>query len=197
MTNKNSKNETTMIKANQGAAPVLGADPFALLPGLTPFSMMRRFTDDMERFFGDFNGFGLIPRLDAAFDIPKMKKFQKTMWAPQIEVTENDGQFVVRADLPGLKKDDVDIELSEGAIVISGERTQESKKEDDGYFRSERNYGSFYRSIPLPQGFDPEKAHASFANGVLEVTVPVPKKESKVHKVAISDKAEKTRAKSA
>ena len=70
-------------------------------------------------------------------------------------------------------------------------------KDDEDFFRTELNYGSFYRSIPVPEGFDAEKANASFHNGVLEVTIPVPKTEPKTHKLPITDKTEKVHAKAA
>ena len=185
------KQETAMARRSEDLLPAEMFRPFDLMPGFTPFTMMRRFTDDMERFFENFAGFDLMPKLEMPFDMPKLKKFQKTMWAPQIEVKEEKGQFMVKADLPGLKKEDIDIELTENALVISGERNQETKKEDEAFFRSERNYGSFYRSIPLPRGFNAEKAHAAFHNGVLEVTVPVPAREIKARKLPITEKAEK------
>lgn len=169
--------------------------PFEMFPGFTPFNLMRQFNDDMERFFGDFSTFNMTPWLDAGFQMPKMKKFQKTMWAPDIEVSRTNGDFVVKADLPGLKKSDVNVEFKEGCLVLSGERTHESKKEEEGFFRTERAYGSFYRSIPLPEGFDANKATARFENGVLDVHVAVPKLETAGRKLEITEVTPKAHAK--
>lgn len=135
-----------------------------------PFAMMRRFSDEMERFFDDF-GFGrgwLRSRLGHG------REFGQGVWSPQVEVSEHDNQLVVCADLPGLKKEDIKVEFSEGALTIEGERRQEHEETQVGYQRSERSYGRFYRSIPLPEGVDPEKAKANFQNGVLKITMPMP-----------------------
>lgn len=175
-----------MMKRNAALSSPMDR-PFELFPNFTPFSLMRRFTDDMEQFFDDFNGFAMMPRFEPAFELPTMKKFQKTMWEPQIEVTRKNGDFIVKADLPGLKKADINVELTDNELVISGERTQENKKEDEGFYHSEFSYGSFYRSIPLPEGFDAETAKADFKNGVLEVIIAVPKKELLTHKVEIAE----------
>jgi HSP20 family protein len=97
------------------------------------------------------------------------------MWAPHVEVMEREGQFVVHADLPGLTKDQVKVEVTDDAVTIHGERKEEKKEEKKGYYYNECHYGSFYRSIPLPEGSDSSKATAEFRNGVLEVSMPGPK----------------------
>ena len=144
----------------------------------SPFSFMRRFGEDMDRLFEDF-GFarGVIPQGFA----------QMAEWSPQVEVTERDGQLVVRADLPGLNKDDVQVELRDEAIIIRGQRKQEREEKREGYYRSERSYGSFYRQIPLPKGIDTEKATANFNNGVLEITMPVAQGEARGRQLQIQD----------
>ena len=86
---------------------------------------------------------------------------------------------MVRADLPGLNKDDVNVEVDNGVLAISGERRHESQEDRDGFYRSERSYGQFYRSIPLPEGVNPEQCEASFRDGVLDVTLPAPKQETR------------------
>jgi HSP20 family protein len=83
-------------------------------------------------------------------------------------------ELVVRADLPGVKPDDVTVEIGDDTITISGERQQEHKQESGGVYRFERTYGSFFREIPLPEGALVDRAKASFKDGVLEVTVPAP-----------------------
>jgi HSP20 family protein len=95
-------------------------------------------------------------------------------WAPEVEVSQQNNELVVRADLPGLKKDDIHIDVTDNAITISGERRQEHETERGGIYRSERTYGSFYRVIPLPEGAITDQAKATFTNGVLEVRLPAP-----------------------
>jgi HSP20 family protein len=92
-------------------------------------------------------------------------------WAPTIDVVNKDSDLVVRAELPGVKQEDVDITLHDGVLTISGERKAEQEEERGGYYVRERRYGSFSRSLALPEGIDESKIHARYDNGVLEVTV--------------------------
>jgi HSP20 family protein len=179
------------------AIPMRRTADIAPLIGLTPFNMMRRFTDDFERIFDNFNVFNLMPRLEADFDLPRMAEIEKAEWWPEIEVFEKNGELKVHADLPGMKREDIHVEFTDDALVISGERKQEMEEEREGFFHSERNYGSFYRNIPLPAGADMNKAHAVFHNGVLEVAVAVPKRELKARKIEVAEKPPKTQAKAA
>jgi HSP20 family protein len=96
-------------------------------------------------------------------------------WIPDLEVQERDGLLHVRADLPGLGKDDVKVEIADGVLTLEGERTHTADEKKDGYYRTERAYGRFSRRIALPEGADPDTASASFKDGVLEVTVQMPK----------------------
>ena len=105
----------------------------------------------------------------------RMSEEMTQMFGP----TEHDGKMVVRADLPGIDKHDVKVEVSDNAWVIEGERKREREEEREGIRRSERMYGSFYRAIPLPDGINPDQARAHFKNGVLEVTVPIPESQRK------------------
>jgi HSP20 family protein len=84
---------------------------------------------------------------------------------------------VVRADLPGLEKNDVKVDIADDVLTIQGERKQEHEEEHEGWYRSERSYGSFYRAVPLPEGTIADSAKANFKNGVLEVTLQAPPKE--------------------
>jgi HSP20 family protein len=147
----------------------------------TPFTFMRRFSEEMDRLFGDV-GFDVdwLAPLGRAAKLPGL-------WSPQVEVFERGDELVLRADLPGLTKDDVKVELSNDGITLEGERKGESTEDRDGYYRSERTYGKFYRRIPLPDGVDVDEATASFSNGVLEITMPAPKREQrKTRKLEIS-----------
>ena len=137
-----------------------------------PYRLMEHFADEMDRVFGDF-GFGrgwLRPRLD--FGWPRALTSEN--WLPDVEVFQRNNDLVIRADLPGLLKDDVKVDVTEDAITIQGERKREHEEEKGGIYRSERSYGSFSRTIALPEGAMTDQAKATFKNGVLEVTMPAP-----------------------
>jgi HSP20 family protein len=136
----------------------------------TPFALMRRFNEEIENLFGDIGlKRGLLPATGITNLVPGI-------WSPQVEMFERNDDLVVRADLPGLTKDDVKVEIASDGITIEGERKQEDEERGEGYYRSERSYGKFYRTLPLPDGIDPEDAQATFNNGVLEITMPAPKR---------------------
>lgn len=92
-------------------------------------------------------------------------------WAPAIDAVSEDGDLVIRAELPGVKLEDVDITLQDGVLTVSGERKAEREKEGSGYYVRERRHGSFRRSMSLPEGADESKIHARFEDGILEVRV--------------------------
>jgi len=106
-------------------------------------------------------------------------------WVPAIDLVESADEFVLRADLPGIDESDVKIELQDDVLTISGERKTEHQERKDGYHRLERSFGTFARSLTLPEGVDPERIKASFGRGVLEVHIPKPELR-KPRKVAIS-----------
>jgi HSP20 family protein len=95
-------------------------------------------------------------------------------WIPAMDLVETGDHLVLRGDLPGMTEDDVDIEIKDHVLTVSGERKAENEEQGEGYHRVERAFGSFSRSMTLPQGIDPEKVDAKFENGVLEVRVPKP-----------------------
>src|SRR6188768_3596660 len=130
-----------------------------------PFGMMRRFTRNMERLFEDFEGFG-FPSVFASEPWPFRTEFEEMEWMPQVEVLQNNGQFTVRADLPGMIKNDIKVEFTGDMLTISGERKAEKEEKREGFYRSERSYGNFYRQLPLPEGVKTENANAVFHNGV-------------------------------
>lgn len=155
----------------------------------SPFHLMRTMADDIERLFSDVDfarvGFGLTSpqRFAPAFDPWRSEaRLSEAAWAPQLETFRRDGNLVVRADLPGLSKDNITIETEDDVLMISGERTDEAKDERDDFYRSERSYGRFFRAIQLPEGVNTEQIEASFKDGVLEVTVPAPKVASTRHR---------------
>ncbi len=106
-------------------------------------------------------------------------------WIPAMDLVEAGDDFVLRADLPGLTESDVNIELEDNVLTISGERKSEHEERKEGYYRVERASGSFSRSLTLPEGVDPERVKASFDRGVLEVRIPKPE-QRKPRKVTIS-----------
>lgn len=151
-----------------------------------PLGLMRRFRNDMDRLFEDFEGFR-FPRFFGKDFAPFRMEFENVEWMPPVEMLQNNGQLVVRADLPGMTKDDVKVELTDDMLMISGERKQEKEENREGFYRSERSYGSFYRQIPLPEGVKTENANAVFHNGVLEITILAPKTESHTRKLEIKE----------
>jgi len=153
---------------------------------ISPFRFFRHFAEDMERLFEDFDGFR-FPALFGKEFSPFRKEFEQVDWIPKVEVLQHNGELIVRADLPGLTKDDVKVEITEEALTLSGERKEEKEEKREGYYRSERTYGSFYRRIPLPQGANIDKAVATFKNGVLEITMQVPKIEPRTRRLEIKE----------
>jgi HSP20 family protein len=157
----------------------------------SPFSLMNRFADEMGRLFDDF-GFGRSwfgPFEKSGLSMSGLGDFNQTLWSPQIEAFEREGKLIVRADLPGLSKDDVKIEISDDLLIIKGERRQENEESREGFYRSERSYGSFYRVIPLPEGVEPDNAVAEFRDGVLEITMPAPQRQQRRRSIEIGAKA--------
>jgi HSP20 family protein len=106
-------------------------------------------------------------------------------WIPAMDLVETEDRFVLRADLPGLGEDDVHIEVEDNVLTVSGERRSEHEERKEGYHRVERAYGSFSRSLTLPEGVDPEQVEAHFDRGVLEVRIPKPERR-KPRRVAIN-----------
>src|SRR5215471_7458886 len=139
----------------------------------TPITFVRRLSEEMNNLFEDFGlGRGLLTPIASGTNlIPGL-------WSPQVEMFERDDDLVVRADLPGLTKDDVKVEIARHGITIEGERKDETEEQREGYYQSERTYGKFYRRLPLPDGVEPEQAEATFRNGVLEITMPAAKREA-------------------
>ncbi|MGH8519625.1 MAG: Hsp20/alpha crystallin family protein [Panacagrimonas sp.] len=145
-----------------------------------PFTLMQRLSEEMDRQFSEFFGgrLGSTPTFSGGSSL-------SGAWRPQIEVLEKDKQLLVRADLPGMTKDDINIEMQDDMLMISGERRSEHSESREGLHHSERRYGRFMRSVQLPEGVDPEQIKASFENGVLEVCMPCPDHKSSSRRIAI------------
>lgn len=130
---------------------------------------------------------GEVNRLfNSVFDAPLASASNGVRrWIPAMDLVEADDEFVLRADLPGLSEEDVNVEVDDNVLTVSGERKSEHEERKDGYYRVERSSGRFSRSLTLPEGVDAEAIKASVENGVLEVHIPKPA-ERKPHKVAIT-----------
>jgi HSP20 family protein len=150
-------------------------DPFEREFLASPFGLLRRFTREMDRMFGDF---GAKPRI---FDQP----LGEFVWAPDLEVIERNGKLLVRADLPGLAKEDVKVSVVDDVLTIQGERKKEIETKKDDFYRTERMYGAFFRSLPLPEGIKTEQVQAIFKDGVLEITMPMAVTEKKAKAVDV------------
>jgi HSP20 family protein len=118
------------------------------------------------------------------FDGPHASFGNGRRWIPAMDLVESGDEYVLRADLPGLTEEDVNIEFEDNVLTISGERRAEREERKGGYYRVERSSGKFSRALTLPEGVDPEAVVASFENGVLDVRIPKPE-QRKPHKVAI------------
>jgi HSP20 family protein len=111
-----------------------------------------------------------------------------TGFAPSVDVVETDKEVKVTAELPGMEAEDVDVTVSHGTLTLKGEKKEEHEEEGEGYYRSERSYGSFQRSIPLPTTVETEQAEAAFEKGVLTVTFPKTVTEETGKKIALKSK---------
>jgi HSP20 family protein len=169
--------EQGVTKQNQTGVSRQGAwDPLSLWNPSeffsNPFLVMRRLSEEMDRNFGRFLG----------------QEEGGSFWSPVIEVSQREGQLRVHAELPGLKPEDVHIEVANDQLIIQGERKSEQQQRDKGVYRSERRYGRFYRAVPLPEGTSTENAKAQFNNGVLEISIPVPEQKSNRRQIPIESK---------
>jgi len=150
--------------------------------GITPWRPFREL-EEWER------------RLDDLFGRPLWRlPVEEKGWIPALDVFEKEDKFVVKAELPGMKEDDIDVSLVGDTLSIRGEKKTETEVKEENYYRCERSYGTFYRSIPLPSNVDADKIEASFEDGVLEVTLP---KSAKVKPKKIAVSAKKKAAQSA
>jgi len=148
---------------------------------MSPFQEMERRFQEMEKRFEDFfrRPFSLIPSWWPRLRLPEMEEV-----SPSMDIFTEGDDVVVKTELPGMKKEDIDISLTKDTITISGEKKKEEKVEKKDYYSLERSYGSFKRSFSLPAEVQTEKASAKFKDGVLEIRIPkteeVKKKETKV-----------------
>jgi HSP20 family protein len=140
-----------------------------------PARELNTLQNEMNRLFNTFSDTPL----------PNGGTVGQRRWLPAMDLAETENDFVLRADLPGLSEEDVNIELEDNVLTISGQRKSEHEERKEGFHRVERGYGSFTRSLTLPEGVNAEAIKAGFDRGVLEVHIPKPE-ERKPRKVAIS-----------
>jgi HSP20 family protein len=158
----------------RGSYPSLWSRAGGDLFGMSPFAFMRQISEEFDRHFGAMSPWSASAAAGGG------------MWSPAIESYEQGGKMTLRADLPGMDPNDVKIEVADRILTIRGERRREEHTSGEGgAHRSEVSYGRFTRSIELPEGADVSGARAQFRNGVLEVTVPVPERDSNRREIPI------------
>jgi HSP20 family protein len=137
----------------------------------------------------ELNSFGDMNRLLDSFLGVQGQPGASRRWVPEMDLLEVGDALVLKADLPGLRREDVNIEVKDGVLTISGERKDEHEEKADGYHRVERAFGSFSRTLTLPKGIEAEGIAADFADGVLEVKIPKPE-ERKPQRIEIGERAD-------
>ena len=130
-----------------------------------PFTGLTRWETEMDRMMDEFFG-------------RRMRPWWPERWlraeeiTPAVDVYEEKDEIVVKAELPGMEKNDIEVNISDSELTLKGEKKKEEKIEEENYFRSERSYGAFVRSVDLPTDVQADKVKASFKNGILEVRLP-------------------------
>src|ERR1700730_10104729 len=144
--------------------------PYEML-SMAPFSLFRRLTEEFVRAVQPF-----LSVDESASNIA---------WVPAVKISERDGNYRILAELPGLSPEHVRVEVEDDALVLQGERQAEREATEGGIRRSERQFGFFFRRIPLPEGANPEQAKAKFHDGILEITIPAPDRQAKRRQIQI------------
>jgi len=141
-----------------------------------PWSLVNRLQGDLDRLAGQSARFLDDDTAGATTD-----------WVPAVDIKEEDARFLIEADVPGVRPDDIEITMENGVLTLRGKRTSESRTERDGYRRVERVTGRFFRRFTLPDTADAEAIEAKFNNGVLEVSIPkLPKVQPRRINVQVS-----------
>lgn len=134
---------------------------------ISPLRELARLENEINRLFKEL--------------IPEEKiETQVTTWSPRVDVYEKDNNLIVEAEIPGAKKEDIEVKVKDNSIVIKGEVKKEEEKKEENYYRSERFYGRFERILPLPTDVKVEEAKATFENGILKLTIPKVSQEKEV-----------------
>jgi HSP20 family protein len=134
-----------------------------------PFEGISSFMGDVDTLF-DF---------DRWFDFGTRRRSMEGVWRPAVDIKEKNGKYILVADLPGVKKEDIHVELHDGYLTLKGERKEEHEEKKKGFYRTERVYGSFERSFRVPEGVTEKDIKAKYHDGVLELNIPAPKVEAK------------------
>jgi HSP20 family protein len=182
MSRRGNGEQTGLTRRGSGMPSLFHMDPFELFR-MSPFALMRRFMEDIEQQWG---------QPEMGHGRQGMAAAGSGFFAPPIEILERDGHLVVRAELPGLTKDDVHVEVTEEGLTIEGERRAEHEERQGGFFRSERRYGTFRRHIPLPADVNAEQVTATFKDGVLEIAMPAPQRQARGRQIEIQSEAAST-----
>jgi HSP20 family protein len=161
--------EGSMAKRQRSGVFGLPLTPQEMLR-MSPFSLLGRITEEFDRI--------LQPFLSES-------ETTNIAWIPTVEVSQHDGKYHILAELPGLSPNEVRVEVDDDAVILQGERQVEREANEGGIRRSERQFGMFYRRIPLPEGADPEQAKAKFHDGILEITMPAPTKQAERRQIQV------------
>jgi HSP20 family protein len=135
-----------------------------------PFEMFETFQDEMTRLWGQTWPFSTWPLAQRSTPMAEGAK----MWTPRVDVFEKDGDLVVKAELPGAEKEDIEVTLDQGNLVIRGQKKAETEVKEEHYYRMEQSYGSFYRKLALPFETTADQIKATYTGGILEVHIPKP-----------------------
>ena len=160
-----------------------------------PFTMLERFVNEIDSMFDEFGLGRSWSAMRPGRDLLQPQRAGMDLWIPQMEVSQQNNELLVRADLPGMKRGDISVDITDDELVISGERQQDEKNTSGDFYRSERRYSSFYRTIPLPEGVMADQANATFKDGVLEIRMPAPPEQvTRGRKLEIKESSEKAPA---
>jgi HSP20 family protein len=130
---------------------------------LAPISLLRAMSRELDRLFEE-----------PGWPLFRARTFMEPdAWAPDVDVFEKDNRLVTRVDLPGLRKEDITVEVVNGRLLITGERKREVEEKEENWYRSEREFGKFFRAVPMPENVKLDELKATFTDGVLEVAVPI------------------------
>src|ERR1700691_4010986 len=161
--------ESGMAKRQRSGVFGLPLTPQEMLR-MSPFSLLGRITEEFDRILQPF-----LSESETA----------NIAWVPTVEISQLDGTYHILAELPGLSPNEVRVEVDDDAVILQGERQVEREANDGGVRGSERQFGMFYRRIPLPEGADPEQAKAKFHDGILEITMPAPNKQTERRQIQV------------
>lgn len=151
-----------------------------------PFALMNLF-DEMRPTFFNYE----MPKFFETYPFETFRT-EAADWTPNFEMYRKDDHLVIKAELPGMKKEDIEVEVDEHFVTLKGKREKKFEEKKDDFFRSEFTYGNFFRRMPLPEGVDTKDVKAVFKDGVLELTIAAPELATETRRIEIADEAPKT-----